>query len=171
MRRLAVLALAVVGLAACLPTTGGRHVYGDSLSAQVMSHGVHRGDGFTWHAGSGATLADHADAILRQKPAIVVLALGSNEVLRGWDGGDEAVWSWVVMALPARTDVRIVLPWFHITDTTELDQARAYLSALPRVDHVIDWRDSFLAAWTVDGIHVTTVVGIQTRHDITVGLP
>jgi hypothetical protein len=168
-------------------TTGcDRHIYGDSLSAQVVASGITRGDGYTWHATAGYTLEQWSSAVQKEaatKPAEIVLALGSNDAATwkadwGWTAYDEAVWSWTIASIPTATKVVVILPWFNPeVDAkypgvrTEVDQARAFIRGLPssRVDVIRDWKPLFEDQKSEDGIHIFTEDGIRFRHDITTG--
>jgi hypothetical protein len=167
-----------------VPTSPDRHVFADSLGAQVVAAGLTQGDGHIWHALAGAPLSHWASQVItaaQTRPRSITLALGSNDAgtwTGGWDSADEAVWSWVIAAVPRTTDVIVILP--HFTQPAEVtfpgvlaevDQARSWLTGLPadRVDCTLDWRGAVdgQGLFLVDGIHAGDHRTVEARHALT----
>lgn len=182
--------LALSAVASCgAPTppavNTSRYVFADSLGAQVVAAGLTEGDGHIWRAEAGATLerwADQVTAAAAKNPRSISLALGSNDAATwkadwGWTVHDQAVWSWIIMSVNPDTCLSVVLPHFEASAEiqypgilAEIEQARAWLSTVPHVDHVADWRPVVEShpGWLVDGIHVGSVEAAQARHDISI---
>lgn len=188
----------LIAVTACLPRTSvTRHpepaptrtvIWGDSLTDQVVATTLEDGDPYYWRSHFGYELADWEDGetttdvvdTMQRGATVAVLALGTAEILNGWDSNDVAVWSWVIASAQVDDDIVVILPWVtenaeqdHPGVLAERDEARAWLTTY--APHYVDWRipvdeDPTILNGTSgegDGIHAQTQAGVQARFDLT----
>jgi hypothetical protein len=177
-RRVALTILIPLLVAGC-ERTG---VWGASIEAQVDGTSINDNDGMTWHTQNGATTAYWVDAIIKDfhesEATAVVGSANISDAIKdgGWDGYDEAVWSWLIMSAQPDDCVAVVLPWVGASAElafpgilAEINQARAWLEA--HVDNLVDWRPVVEAEPTLladDGIHLASQAAVAARHALIV---
>lgn len=153
-------------------TTSNRYVFGDSITAQLMSTEAQVGDGRIWSGISGATLGSHQaniEAALAEPAEEVDIALSSNDGATwtdGWTTSDEALWTSVLDKANPATCVMIILPWalpsleeHYPGSAANFDAARAWLWANDARPNVVvqDWKpyvDAHPEIIAEDGLHL-----------------
>ena len=143
------------------PQPVGRYAFGDSNSAMMVGTGHTAGDGRTWFAATGYTLADWMPELLAavdDPPATIGIAEGTNDAGLwdardpGWSAADEAAWTQAFDAINPATCVYLLLPDATVS-VDQIEAARTWIAAqaAARGFVVVDPRGRFQLG--ADGIH------------------